>query len=101
MAERGYSLLFLRLVGVLAMPYSHLCDLLCWFQALEGQHGAMLAVGFLIGGIYSQSRAAALQDMETDAAMTSQQDEIFRQAAVVIGSLASILAPNKTNEKQV
>ncbi len=60
-------------------------------QALEGQHGSMLALGYLMGEIYNQRKAVIsgtiLDDMEVDSSDDSKVNEAFTKATKAIGKM--------------
>ena len=53
-------------------------------QALEGQHGSMLAVGYLIGGILHKKKNIDVEDMETESTHVSKFEETFTLATRTI-----------------
>ena len=57
------------------------------FQALEGQHGSMLALGYLIGEIYHRKRGVSVQDMETDTIEDAKLEDAFVIAVKAIGRI--------------
>ena len=58
--------------------------LIFYRQALEGQHGSMLAIGYLIGGILHKNKDIDVEDMETESTPVSKFEETFTLATRTI-----------------
>ena len=65
------------------------------FQAIEGQHGSLLALGYLLGHLLSVDKRQVgdlvVEDMDVDGAEDKQLEEIVSKAVKKIGKFDPLL----------